>query len=151
LALPRIQPITPTWRRDPFDDPDWLFDVKYDGFRALFYLERPGRSRLISRNGNVFSRFVALADRLTTVIDVDDAVLDGEIVATDDTGRPQFYDLLRGARAPTYVAFDLLWVNGVDLRSLPLRERRRGLQSLLPKASPIVTEAVAVERRGREL
>jgi bifunctional non-homologous end joining protein LigD len=71
MALPRIQPIRPTWRRDSFDDPDWLFDTKYDGFRALFYLERPGRSRLISRNGNLFDRFGILADRLATVIDVE--------------------------------------------------------------------------------
>jgi ATP-dependent DNA ligase len=51
MALPRIQPIRPTRCKEPFDDPDWLFDTKYDGFRALFYLERPRRSRLISRNG----------------------------------------------------------------------------------------------------
>src|SRR5262245_52217133 len=111
MALPRIQPIRPTWRRDAFDDPGWLFDAKYDGFRAVFYLERPSRSRLVSRNFNTFDRFAALADRLATVIDVDDAVIDGELIATDDAGRPQFYDLLRGARAPAYVAFDLLWMN----------------------------------------
>jgi ATP-dependent DNA ligase len=42
------------------------------------------------------------------VIDVDDAVVDGEVIAVDDTGRPQFYDLLRGARSPTFIAFDLV-------------------------------------------
>src|SRR5690348_5547043 len=83
----------------PFDGPDWLFDVKYDGFRALGYVER-GRSRLISRNGNTFTRFDALADQFATVIEVDDAVLDGEVIAVDETGRPQFYDLLGGSRAP---------------------------------------------------
>src|SRR5262249_50190021 len=40
MPLPRIQPIAPTWRKEPFDDPEWLFDVKYDGFRALGYLEQ---------------------------------------------------------------------------------------------------------------
>jgi hypothetical protein len=50
---------------------------------------------------------------------VDDAIIDGEVIAADETGRPQFYDLLRGTRAPAYVAFDIVWLNGADLRSLP--------------------------------
>ena len=49
--LPRVQPIAPTWRKRPFDDPGWAFDVKYDGFRVLCYVER-GRAYFISRNGN---------------------------------------------------------------------------------------------------
>ena len=52
---------------------------------------------------------------------------------------------------PLYVAFDLLWLNGVDLRSLPLSERRQALQAILPKGSPIVSEALSIEARGREL
>jgi len=52
MPLPRVQPIAPTWRKEPFDDPDWLFEFKYDGFRALCYLEQR-RNRLISRNGNI--------------------------------------------------------------------------------------------------
>jgi ATP-dependent DNA ligase len=75
---------------------------------------------LISRNGNMFNRLHGLADQLEAVVDVDDAVFDGEVIAADETGRPQFYDLLRGSRAPAYVAFDLIWPNGTDLRSLPL-------------------------------
>src|SRR5215471_14470737 len=51
VALPRVQPIIPTRRKEPFDDPDWLFEFKYDGFRGLCYLER-SRNRFISRNGN---------------------------------------------------------------------------------------------------
>src|SRR6185312_8338753 len=100
---------------------------------------------------NTFDRFAALADRLETVIDVDDAVIDGEVIAVDDIGRPQFYDLLRGARTPAYVAFDLLWVNGIDLRSLPLKARRQTLQSILPKSSPLICEAVSVKGRGCQL
>jgi ATP-dependent DNA ligase len=51
---PRVQPIIPTWRKEPFDDPDWLFEFKYDGFRGLCYLEQGG-CRFVSRNGNVLS------------------------------------------------------------------------------------------------
>jgi bifunctional non-homologous end joining protein LigD len=127
--LPRIQPIAPTWRKEPFDYSDWLFDAKYDGFRAVCYVES-GRCSLVSRRGNVFTRFDALCDQVASALchdvvselGVDEAILDGEVIAADETGRPQFYDLLRRTRSPIYVAVDLLWLNGTDLRSLPLRE-----------------------------
>src|SRR5215831_19484607 len=141
--LPRVQPIAPIRRPVPFDDPDWLFDLKYDGFRGLCYLEQ-GRCRLISRNGNLMSRFAGLGDQIAASLAVHDAILDDEVIAADETGRPQFYDLLRHARAPGYVAFDLIWLNGVDLRPLPLTERRRHLQDIIPKGSAIICEALSV-------
>jgi ATP-dependent DNA ligase len=66
--LPRVQPIIPTRRKEPFDDPDWLFEFKYDGFRALCYLDQ-GRYRFISRNGNVLTRFEALGEQVAAVLD----------------------------------------------------------------------------------
>src|SRR6516225_9374289 len=78
VMLPRVQPIIPTRRKEPFDDPDWLFDFKYDGFRALSYIEQGG-CRFISRNGNVLSRFEALGDQVSRLLDVDEAVIDGEV------------------------------------------------------------------------
>src|SRR5215468_152146 len=113
MTLPRVQPINPTRRREPFDDPNWLFDFKYDGFRGLFYVDRGG-PRFVSRNGNLLSRFDALCELVAAELDVDDAILDGEVIAADETGRPQFYDLLRRARAPAFVAFDILWLDGID-------------------------------------
>ena len=68
----------------------------------------------------------------------------------DETGKPQFYNLLRHA-PPVYVAFDLIWIDGADLRALPLSERRRQLQTILPKGSPIVSDPLSVVGRGREL
>jgi len=129
--LPHVQPIIPTRRKEPFDDPEWLFEFKYDGFRGLCYLER-GSNRIISRNGNQLSRFDTLADQVAAALGVDNAILDGEVIAADESGRPQFYDLLRRTAAPAYVAFDILWLNGTDLRPLPLSERRRRLQTILP-------------------
>ena len=149
MPLPRVQPIIPTSRKEPFDDPEWLFEVKYDGFRALYHLER-GRRRLISRRGNILDRFAALCEQMAAELDVDEAILDGEVIAADKTGRPQFYELLRRARAPSYVAFDLLWLDGADLRPLPLSERQR-LQSILPNGSAAISEALSVQGRGREL
>jgi bifunctional non-homologous end joining protein LigD len=150
MALPRIEPIIPARRKEPFDHPDWLFDVKYDGFRALCYFER-GSGHLMSRNGNDFRRFDALGAAVAVALRVDEAILDGEVIVADDSGRPQFYDLLRGWRAPVYVAFDLLWLDGADLRPKPLRERRGALRGLLPKGSVAIAEAVSVEGRGCEL
>jgi bifunctional non-homologous end joining protein LigD len=158
MTLPRVQPIIPTWRKEPFDHPDWLFDVKYDGFRAVCYVEH-GRCRFVSRRGNVFTRFDALSEQVASALchqvvcelGVHDAILDGEIIAVDQTGRPQFYDLLRCKASPTYVVFDLVWLNGADLRSFPLRERRQRLQTILPAGSPTISEAVSAEGRGREL
>ena len=73
------------------------------------------------------------------------------MIAADETGRPQFYKLLRRAGAASYVAFDLLWLDGTDLRPLPLSERRQRLLSILPNGSAAICEALSVQGRGREL
>ena len=96
-------------------------------------------------------RFAVLGDQLAASFDVADAILDGEIIAANGTGRPRFYALLRGTLEPAYVAFDLLWLNGTDLRPLPLLERRRRLQGVVPKRSAVVSEALSVAGRGHEL
>src|SRR5512133_4252026 len=103
MPLPWIQPITPIAAKLPFDDPGWVFEFKYDGFRALCYLEQ-GRCHFVSRRGNILNRFDGLARQVTNALQTDSAILDGEVIASDETGRPQFYDLLRRARSPGYVA-----------------------------------------------
>jgi bifunctional non-homologous end joining protein LigD len=92
-----------------------------------------------------------LGEQVAAVLDVDDAIIDGEAIVADETGRPQFYELLRVPRSASYVAFDIPWLNGTGLRALPLSERRRRLQGILSKGSPIVSEALSVAGRGREL
>src|SRR5690349_24730909 len=135
MALPRVQPIRPTWRKDPFDHADWLFDMKADGFRGLCYVEQ-GRNRLISRNWNTFDQFADLADAVAGELGVREAVLDGEVIAADETGRPQFYELLRRTRTPAYMAFDLLWLSMTRAmrRSLPRCWRRRKSSSVISGA-----------------
>ena len=88
MALPRVQPIVPIRQKQPFDDPDWLFEFKYDGFRGLCHLER-GRCWFVSRNNNVLSRLNALCAQVAAEIGVNDAILDGEVIVADGTGRPQ--------------------------------------------------------------
>lgn len=141
-------------RREPFDGEDWLFEMKYDGFRGLLYLEG-GRGRLISRNKREMRRFQPLADALAAALRVRTAIIDGEIIVKDAAGRPIFLDMLRRPERASYVAFDLLWLNGRDLRALPLLERKRALRRLLPKPCRgrrrVIEEALCVEREGRRL
>jgi len=73
-------------RPQPFDHLDWIFEAKFDRFRATAHVVR---GRLVSRNGNLMSRFAG--DQIAVSLDVGDAILDGEIIAHDETGRPQFY------------------------------------------------------------
>ena len=95
-------------RPEPPTGPDWLFELKYDGFRALAYIS--DRVQLVSRKGHTYRRFDRLCKELAHALSGHEAVLDGEILCVDAKGRPQFYDLLRTRTQPIYVAFDLLWL-----------------------------------------
>ena len=89
--------INPVCRQEPFDHPDWLFEAKFDGFRAA---ADTVHGQLISRNGNRMKRYEEVLDLLPQGY-----VFDGELVVLDDAGRPLFNKLLFGDRRPTYVAF----------------------------------------------
>jgi bifunctional non-homologous end joining protein LigD len=132
--LPKFSPIIPVRRPDVFDSSDWVYELKYDGFRALAYLE-DGRCRFVSRKGNEMKRFEQLSNAIRKAFKVKSAVLDGEIVALDGSGLPAFYHLMRRKCHAVYYAFDLLWLDGKDLRELPLLERKKILRSILPKKS----------------
>jgi hypothetical protein len=93
--LPRIEPIVPTAHRLPFNDPAWLFESKYDGFRGMLYLTRSSCT-LYSKRGNAMRRFQDLADQVGHELGRREVILDGEIVALDDEGRISFWDLMRG-------------------------------------------------------
>jgi bifunctional non-homologous end joining protein LigD len=130
MSLPRIQPINPTRIAAPFDHQDWVFELKHDGFRALAYVE-DGACKLISRKQIVYKNFTGLAQTITQ-LPVKSAILDGEIVCLDQDGRSQFPQLMRRRRADAcFCAFDLLWLDGEDLRQLPLVERKRRLRRLI--------------------
>jgi ATP-dependent DNA ligase len=73
------------------------------------------------------------------------------VIYADDTGRPIFLDLLRRRKPAAFVAFDLLWLNGEDLRTLPLVERKKRLRRLLARRSnPFIIEAMSIDGRGQE-
>jgi bifunctional non-homologous end joining protein LigD len=134
----------------PFDDPDYIFELKHDGFRALVYIDA-GECKLISRNLNRFKSFDSLRKSLNN-LPVQNAILDGEIVCLDSQGVSQFNELFSRRGTPVFYAFDLLWLDGEDLRSLPLIERKQSLRQLIQKsgcerliyAQHIETQGVAV-------
>jgi bifunctional non-homologous end joining protein LigD len=135
---------------EPFDDPDWLFELKYDGFRALAYIDQ-GRCRLVSRNGNEFKSFGALAEEMGNSFESSAGVLDGEIVCLDRQGKPRFYDFLYRPGTPVFVAFDVIWRGSEDLRFLPLIDRKQELRRVLRRAPPCVLYADHVDGCGVEL
>ena len=129
---------------EPFDGEDWLFEIKWDGYRAIAFIEN-GKARLVSRNQNDLTpRYPELKD-LPQFINAKNAILDGEVVALDEQGRASFSLMQQrtgfrpGGRRATanadvpvlYYAFDLLYLDGYDWRRVPLEERKQKLASVL--------------------
>jgi bifunctional non-homologous end joining protein LigD len=130
VNLPRIQPINPRRIAAPFDHSSFVFELKHDGFRAAAYLEN-GKCELISRKNIVYKSFTALASMMAK-LPVKNAILDGELVCLDDDGRSVFLDLMRRKRRDAcFYAFDLLWLDGKDLRGLTFLERKSLLRKLV--------------------
>jgi bifunctional non-homologous end joining protein LigD len=97
-TFPKDQPIAPVLRGVPFDDPAWLFEPKYDGFRGLLYV-RSGDVYFRSKRRNVMTRFQPLAKQVRDALRVRSAILDGEIVSLDEEGRHIFRRMLAGKAA----------------------------------------------------
>lgn len=125
----------------PFNDRAWLFEPKSDGFRGMLYLTRQSCS-FYSKRGNRMTRFQGLAEQLRAELGRREVILDGEIVLLDDDGRISFWGLMRGRGTLAYAAFDLLWLNGRDLRDR--------LERLIP-ASVGLNRVPCFEEEGREL
>jgi bifunctional non-homologous end joining protein LigD len=149
--LPRnLRPIRLSRRSEPFDSDEHIYELKIDGFRALAHIEA-GEGQLISRNGNVFRGFADLAAWIAEHLRVERAVLDGEIACVDESGRPVFRDLLFRRHQCVFITFDLLYLNGKDLRTLPLIERKAALKKLLKRKRSRILYPDHVEGDGRLL
>jgi bifunctional non-homologous end joining protein LigD len=114
---------------------DWVYEVKWDGYRALGYV-RGGDAKLVSRNGNdLTGRFPEIARSLSRAVKSPDCVVDGEVCALDEQGRPSFSAMQQGKRGTplVYEVFDVLEIDGVPVVDRPLRERRERLEDLLDR------------------
>jgi len=145
-----IHPMLATSIEDPFDDPSWLFEIKWDGYRAVAFIEN-GKLRLVSRTQNdMTAQFAELKD-IPKFVKAKTAVLDGEIVALDGDGRSSFSLMQQrtgirkwGQRVAgnseiqvLYYAFDLIYFDGHDLRRLPLEQRKQALATLTVPEGPL--------------
>jgi len=157
----RMEPMLATLASQPFSHPDWLFELKWDGMRALARIDE-GRLEIWSRRRRAvedqFPELAVLPERLSAR----QAILDGEIVVLDPDGRPNFERMqtrMHGARpSPAlvdsnpviYYLFDILYCDGYDLRAAPLIERKQFLRRILDSQPPL-RYCDHVREQGREL
>jgi bifunctional non-homologous end joining protein LigD len=129
-----IKPMLATLVDEPFDDPDWQYEVKWDGYRALAYISK-GDVELMSRNKKSFNdKFYPIYDILKS--SGINAILDGEILVLDEKGRSNFGQLQNWRSEAdgdlVFYVFDLLWYEGKNLMDLPLYQRQAILKDILP-------------------
>jgi len=129
---------------DPFDDPAWLYEIKWDGYRAVAFIAE-GKAKFVSRNQNDLTPRYPELQELPAHLKAKAAILDGEVVALDEQGRSSFSLMQQrtgiqpGGRqkAPqpgisiAYYAFDLLYLDGYDLRRVDLEQRKQTLAQIL--------------------
>jgi ATP-dependent DNA ligase len=130
-----VEPCLPTPAKKPPSGPDWIHEIKHDGFRIMARRDSAG-VRLITRNGHDFSPRFPLIAHAVNALAARSCLIDGEAIITDDKGLANF-DLLRTQRtqaAAVLSAFDLLELDGADLRAVPIEKRKRALARLLRAA-----------------
>lgn len=153
--LPRVEPQLATPVAEAPDGDEWLHEIKFDGYRAVARLDG-GRVRLFTRQGLDWTdKFAPLAGAVAHVM-ADQAVLDGEVVVLDANGASNFQGLqealsLGQGRRLVYFAFDLMFLDGWDLREVPLERRKAALAAILPKDLPAVRYSDHIDGRGPEV
>ena len=133
----RFEPCLPRPAKEPPAGPDWIHEIKHDGFRILAHRDAAG-VRLITRNGYDLAARFPLAAAAIAALPARSCVVDGGAIAVDDHG-PSVFDLIRYRRqdhAVTLCAFDLIELDGEDLRREPIEVRKRTLKGLLRRAHP---------------
>jgi bifunctional non-homologous end joining protein LigD len=149
-----VPPMMAESAKDPFDAPDWIFEIKLDRYRAITVFDSAGKPHRWSRNGLALeAKFPAIANAISK-LKLRSSVLDGEVLAVDENGIPRFQLLQRFQKQPTaqtlYYVFDLLWHNGKDLTGKPILERRAVLERVL-KPAPGIQLGSYVEAEGKAL
>jgi bifunctional non-homologous end joining protein LigD len=145
-----IQPMKATLVDEPFDEPGWLFEVKWDGYRSLAVLNKKGEATLMSRNNLPFEKYYPINDALKKW--KMDAVLDGELLVLNDKGISDF-GAMQNWRSEAdgnlvYYIFDVLWYEGKNLMGLPLRDRQAVLQSIIPSDNDHIRQSKTFDANG---
>jgi bifunctional non-homologous end joining protein LigD len=147
-----IEPMLATLVSDPVDEAGWVYEIKWDGYRAISYLNK-GETSIRSRNNKSFNeKFYPVYDALRKW--KINAVVDGEIVVVNEAGMPDFNDLqLWRSEADgqlAYYIFDLLWCEGKDIMEMELPDRHEILQSIIPPANDIIRISEFFEAKGKD-
>ena len=144
-----IKPMKATLVDKPFDDPDWVFEIKWDGYRAVAFINTK-KVKLISRNNLSFGQFYPINKQLQDLHV--NAVVDGEIVVLNDKGTSDF-GALQNWRSEAdgqlvYYIFDLIWYEGKNLMSLPLIQRQAILEKVILPNDDAIRQSKVFETDG---
>ncbi len=148
----KLKPMLATLVDKPFSDSNWSYEIKWDGYRALAFINK-GKVDLKSRNDKSFNKkFYSVLNAMKQW--KINAVIDGEIVVTDNKGVSSF-GTLQNWRSEAdglliFYAFDILWLEGKDLTSLPFHERRTILRSIMPKDHEIIRLSENLDGSGKD-
>jgi bifunctional non-homologous end joining protein LigD len=145
-----IKPMKATLVDEPFDEPGWLFEVKWDGYRAIAVLDKKDGAQLISRNNLPFEKYYPINEALKGW--KMDAVLDGELLVLNEKGISDF-GAMQNWRSEAdgnlvYYIFDILWYEGKNLMGLPLSERQAVLQSIIPTGNDHIRQSKVFDANG---
>jgi bifunctional non-homologous end joining protein LigD len=151
--LPKfVPPMMAESAKAPFDSPEWIFEIKLDGYRAITVFDADGKPHLWSRNGlPLEAKFPAIAMAVSK-LKLRSTVLDGEVVVVDENGIPRFQLLQRFQKQPTAptLYYDVLWHDGEDITGKRVLERRSVLERVL-KPMARVQLGSYVEAEGKAL
>ena len=150
IDVASVKPMLAESQDQAFTRDGWVFELKLDGYR-LIAGKRHGEARLLTRNGNDYTEVFPEIARAIKALPVEDCILDGEVVCLDASGIPRFSRLQQRGRLgspldikraavelpATFYAFDLIALDGFDLRSLPLVRRKEFLKEVVPKLGPV--------------
>jgi bifunctional non-homologous end joining protein LigD len=147
-----IKPMMAQLHDKPFDDPNWIFEIKWDGYRAVAEVTSKA-IKLYSRNG---LSFATMYPKIVTALQKikEDVILDGEIVVIDSNNRPSFQKLQQYGEYPNlpiiYYVFDCLFYKGKDVTQLPLLERKKIVKKVLPRATSVIRYSDHVSATGKD-
>jgi bifunctional non-homologous end joining protein LigD len=149
-----VEPMTASVAKEPFNDPDWIFETKLDGYRAIAVIDSTGKARLWSRNRLPLEpKFPTVGDAVNH-LKLRSTILDGEVVALDKDGIPQFQLLQQWQKRPTapvvFFLFDLLWNAVRDITGETVLQRRDRLEQIINPV-PGIQVGSYVENRGIDL
>ena len=149
-----VAPMMASSVKEPFDSPDWIFETKIDGYRAIAVIDSAGKARIWSRNRLPLEPKFPMVLQAVDQLKLRSTILDGEIVALDKDGVPRFQLLQQWQKRPTapvvYFLFDVLWSDGRDITAKIVLQRRARLEQIIAPVSGIQVGGY-VENRGIDL